>query len=118
MARLALSRLALRELAEIEKYSVSHWGKRVAAEYMAAIEQGLQRLRENPQLLKRKPEVSGCLEFYRVRQHFLVCALKGDHIFVLCVKHGAMDLPERIGELEPHLLREAEILHRAVNEEE
>ena len=33
------------------------------------------------------------------------------YVYVLTVKHGAMDLPESIGEFEPQLLREAAILH-------
>ena len=104
MARLLVSRLAIEDLLEIESHSRVQWGKRVAAEYMAALEQGLQRLRETPGLLRAK---SG------VRQHFLVCAIKDDVVFVLTVKHGAMDLPERIGEMEPQLLQEVEILYRA-----
>lgn len=34
-------------------------------------------------------------------------------MFVLTVKHGAMDLPSRIAELEPQLMVEAEMLHKA-----
>ncbi len=113
MARLLVSRLAIEDLLEIESHSRVQWGKRVAAEYMAALEQGLQRLRETPGLLRAKSGVSDALQFYRVRQHFLVCAIKDDVVFVLTVKHGAMDLPERIGEMEPQLLQEVEILYRA-----
>lgn len=113
MARILVSRLAIEDLFGIERYSREQWGKRIAAEYMAAIEQGLRRLRETPGLLRTKAEISEALQFYRVRQHFLVCAAKDDTVFVLTVKHGAMDLPERIGEMEPQLLQEVEILHRA-----
>lgn len=42
----------------------------------------------------------------------MVCDLFGDHIYVLAVRHGSMDLPERIAELEPQLLQEAELMHR------
>jgi plasmid stabilization system protein ParE len=113
MAFLALSRRAALDLAEIERYSVEQWGKKVAAGYLADIEDALTRLKEHPGLLRTRPELSDNLKFYRVRQHLLVCALEDERIYVLAVKHGAMDLPERLGELEPQLVQEAEILHRA-----
>lgn len=113
MAYLALSRRAVLDLGEIERYSIEQWGKKVAGGYLADLEDALRRLKEHPGLLRARPELSDHLKFYRVRQHLLVCALEGESIYVLAVKHGAMDLPERLAELEPHLIQEAEILHRA-----
>lgn len=113
MAGLALSRRAALDLVEIERYSIGQWGKKVAAGYLSEIENALRRLKEHPGLLRAKAEISENLKFYRVGRHFLVCAIEEENIYVLAVKHGAMDLPERIAELEPHLVREAEILHRA-----
>lgn len=118
MSYLALSRIAAIELGaierySIERYSIEQWGKEIAERYMSSIEAALVRLKDNPGLLRESPEISEHLKFYRVEKHFLVCALVEENIYVLTVKHGAMDLPERIGELEPLLRREAEIMHRA-----
>lgn len=116
MVHLALSRRALLDIAEIEVYSMEKWGPRVADEYLKNIEDALELLRTNPSLLKSKDTLSPSLCFYRVRQHFLVCAMFAESIFVLTVKHGAMDLPNRIAKLEPHLIQEAEMLHRRFRE--
>ena len=113
MAYLGLSRRALIDIVQIETYSVEKWGRKVADKYLGHIQTGLDLIRENPKILKAKPGVSDSLCFYRVREHFLVCALFEESVFVLTVKHGAMDLPARIGELEPQILQEAEILYRA-----
>lgn len=113
MACLELSRRALLDILEIEAYSIEKWDELVAQQYLTSIEDALNLIRENPGLLKMKPEVSDALCFYRVRQHFLVCALLGDSIFVLTVKYGAMDLPNRIAELEPQLSVEAQMLYSA-----
>jgi len=113
MAYLALSRRALLDLAEIERYSIEQWGKKVTADYLDEIEDALKRLKEHPVLLKARPELSENLKFYRVNRHLLVCALEGESIYILAIKHGTMDLPERLGELEPHLLKEAGLLHQA-----
>lgn len=114
MAYLALSRRALLDIQEIEAYSVEKWDEATADQYLKSIEDALNLLRETPNLLKPKPEVSQSLCFYRVRQHFLVCAYFDDSIFVLTVKHGAMDLPNRIAELEPQLSQEADMLCKHV----
>ena len=43
------------------------------------------------------------MKFYRVERHFVICSVVEEKVYVLTVKHAAMDLPERIGELEPRL---------------
>ena len=113
MAYLALSRRAFLDIQDIEAYSIEKWGAKVANDYIESIEAALNLLRENPQLLRTKQDIGDSLSFYRVKQHFLVCALFDQDIYVLTVKHGAMDLPNRIQELEPQLLIEAEMLHKA-----
>jgi toxin ParE1/3/4 len=99
VAYLALSRRALLDLDTIEGYSVGKWGRDVADQYMTMIQQALELLKEQPGLLRAKPEVSESLLFYRVKQHFLVCTLDEQNVYVLAVVHGSMDLPDRISEL-------------------
>lgn len=110
---LRLSRRALRDIQQIEVYSKEKWGPKVAEEYLGSIEAALNLLREDSSLLRARPEFSQSLCFYRVQQHFLVCAMFEEQIFVLTVKHGAMDLPNRIAEVEQQLHREAAMLHAA-----
>lgn len=111
MVELRLSRRALLDIADIEAYSIEKWGEKVAAEYLQSIEDALNLLREQPALLRVKPNVSRSLCFYRVRQHFLVFAVYEKILFVLTAKHGALDLPHRVAEIEPQLLLEAEALY-------
>jgi toxin ParE1/3/4 len=80
---------------------------------MGSLEQALRHLKEHPELMRDIPAISEHLKFYRVERHFLVCSLVGENVYVLTVKHGAMDLPDRMGEFEPQLLCEAAILHEA-----
>ena len=113
MAWVGLSRRAVRDLEQIEHYSVDRWGRRAAEEYLHGVEDALARLGQQPDLLKAKPNISEHFKFYRVRQHVLVCVQMQDRIYVLTIKHTTMDLPERIIELEPQLLLEARLLHAA-----
>ena len=111
-AYLGISRRAARDIEEIGRFSAGQWGNRVAEEYLDHIEQALQRLRQNPALLRIKPEFSRHLRFFRVGRHYLDCALVEDNIYLVTVKHGSLDLPNRLAELEPTLLQETDLLHK------
>jgi toxin ParE1/3/4 len=113
MAYLGISRLAAHDIQEIYDYSVEQWGPQVAEEYLDAIQEALNRLRASPDLLRVKPEFSPHLYFHRVRRHFLVCSLLEGNIYILTVKHGSLDLPKRLAELEPQLSEEVNLLHKA-----
>lgn len=112
MVYLGISRRAAKDIEQIRGFSAEHWGQRVAEEYLDEIEQALKRLRANPGLLRTKPDFSRNLRFYRVRRHYLVCALVEGNIYLLAVKHGSLDLPHRLAELEPSLCEETELLHK------
>lgn len=47
-----------------------------------------------------------------MRRHYLVCSLVENNIYVVTVKHGSLDLPNRLAELEPALLEETALLHK------
>lgn len=113
MAYLGLSRRAAQDIADIERFSVARWGSKVAADYISDMESASLRLREQPDLLRARADIFPHFGFYRVRQHFLIGVVVEENVYVLAVKHGAMDLPTRLAELEPQLLRETEWLHRA-----
>ena len=100
------------DLQEIEDYSVHRWGRKTAARYLEDIQTALSLLQENPDLLRYQSDISTQFTFYRVREHFLVCTKLKDVLLVLTIKHGQMDLPHRIGELEPTLVQEADLLYQ------
>lgn len=112
MAYLGISRRAARDIEEIHSFSVDLWGNKVAEEYLNHIEEALQRLQQNPTLLRIKPEFSRHFRFFRVRRHYLVCSLVEENVYLVTVKHGSLDLPNRLAELEPTLLEETDLLHK------
>ncbi len=103
---------ALRDIGEIETYSIAEWGRRVASRYLSDIEAALLRLAESPALLRPVPELHPELGFYRVNKHLLVGDRQSDSIVVLTVISAARDIPSRLAELEPGLVAEVELLHR------
>lgn len=102
----------LQDLIAIEEHSIATWGKRVANRYMGDFESALQRLSDNPDLLRAEPDMHNSLYFYRVNKHLLVCDIQTKAIFVLTVLHANMDIPERLLELEPTLSLEVQMLHQ------
>ena len=109
-APVELTSRALADLAEIERYSVREWGRKTADQYLDDISAALDRLSENPEILRLEPDVAPNLYFYRVKKHFLVCHFGSGIVIVLTVIHTSMDLPARLLELEPRLIAESQLL--------
>ena len=109
-ASIELTRRALTDLREIERYSVKMWGRKTADKYLDDIAAALDRLRECPEILRLEPDFAPGLFFYRVNQHFLVCDDQGAIVVVLTVIHTSMNLPARLAELEPRLIAESQLL--------
>jgi plasmid stabilization system protein ParE len=102
----------LQDLVSIKDYSIDVWGKKVAAGYMGDFKSALQRISDNPGLLRSEPNLHEYLYSYRVKKHLLVCDIQTTAIFVLTVLNASMDIPERLLELEPTLKLEVEMLHQ------
>ena len=111
-SKVYLTARAVSDLREVEEYSISVWGSKVADRYLDEIDQAVGRLAVTPGLLRLEPEFSTGLYFYRVRKHFLVCDQRESIILVLSIVHTSMDLPTRIAELEPRLVVEASLMHQ------
>jgi toxin ParE1/3/4 len=110
-ARILLTKRALRDIRDIESYSVERWGRATARKYVDGIESALDRIAEKPNLLREEPQFAQALRFYRVGKHVLACDVQGDVIHVLAVLHTSMDIPSRLARLQPQLALEAGLLH-------
>ena len=108
---LHMTQRSLRDLIAIEAYSVEQFGRRVANQYLDKLESGINRLKENPELLCEEQPFHASLKFYRIEKHVLVCetGVPGK-IIVLTLLHGSMDIPARLAELEPALVTEVAML--------
>ncbi len=102
---------SLRDLVAIEAYSIEQFGRRVANQYLDKLESGINRLKENPELLREEPPFHTSLKFYRIETHILVCETGvREKIIVLTLLHGSMDILARLAELEPALVMEVAVL--------
>ena len=110
---LHMTQRSLRDLIAIEAYSVEQFGRRVANQYLDKLESGINRLKENPELLREEQPFHASLKFYRIEKHVLVCetSVRGK-INVLTLLHGSMDIPARLAELEPALVAEVAMLRK------
>lgn len=109
-AAVELTQRALNDLREIERYSVQEWGRKTADKYLEDLATVLDRIQQNPGILRLEPDFAPGLYFYRVRKHVLACDYRNQRVIVLAVIHTSMDLPARLLELEPRLVTEAEML--------
>ena len=109
---LLLTERVLRDIADIERFSIAQWGKTTAAKYISDIEAALSLLQENSALLRAAEELHPELRFYRVNKHVLVCDVQQNTIFLLTVIHASRDIPSRLAEMQPSLTMEIELLHQ------
>jgi plasmid stabilization system protein ParE len=112
MIKIRLTDRAHFDLQEIKRFSIHTWGKKIAERYIEDIQTALSLLQEKPELLRQNPQIFSHFKLYRAREHFLVCVELKDFLLVLTIKHGQMDLPNRLAELETTLIEEADILHQ------
>jgi toxin ParE1/3/4 len=105
-----LTERALADLREIEVHSIQQWGRQVSHRYLDDLQAGLDRIRENPEILRLEQLLAAGLYFYRVNKHILVCDLHESQIIVVAVIHTSMDIPSRLKELEPRLAEEVAML--------
>jgi plasmid stabilization system protein ParE len=110
MKDVLLTDRALQDIAEIEEYSITTWGKKVADKYLDDIESGLNLLQVNVGLLQDFEEFSGKLKYYRIKNHFLICTEVDNKLVALTVKHVQMDIIGLLNKLEPTLVLEVELL--------
>ena len=114
MTKLLLTDRALSDIDAIEQYSVERWDTQVADQYLADLDAALGRLAEDLSLFKERYDYTGRLRFYNVREHVLVGDVIGGVGFVLTVWHGSMGFIDRLPNIEPDLLHEAEIMARHI----
>ncbi|TWU44911.1 Toxin ParE [Novipirellula aureliae] len=114
--RVHLTERALRDIAQIEQYSIEQFGKATAKRYLSDLEAAIHRLAEHPGLLTQTTDFHPSLHFYRSGRHVLVCDRQADGIVILTLLHATMDIPERLSELEPTLRAETELLNRKLQQ--
>jgi plasmid stabilization system protein ParE len=106
-----LTNRALRDIADIEAYSVEQFGNRAADRYISTLDAGISRIALQPDLLLAEESFHETLRFYRIEKHLLVCETGvAGKIIILTVLHASMDIPSRLAELEPNLVLEVELL--------
>ena len=107
-----LTERALRDIVEIEAYSVEQFGRRVANRYLSDLQSALLLIADNPGILRDEPGIHSWLKFYRSGKHLLVCDVGPERVFVLTLIGATMDIPSRLADLEPALSTETELLRR------
>ncbi len=108
--KIYLTDRALADLLEVESFSISNWGKAVAAKYMLKFEKAFKLLQANPDFARANPELGTDLLFFRVEKHLLACVRIKEGLAVLTVAHAGRDIENLLNELSPTLKLEVKAL--------
>ncbi len=96
--KIRLTRPAVRDLAEIGRYTRDRWGEKQARRYRAAISARLRWLCQNKSLWHARPELHEGICTYPEHSHVIVFKEYEDGIEILRILHERMDPARRLRE--------------------
>lgn len=93
--KLAWSKLAVREMTELRRFSIERWGSTVALRYFEDLRDAAKALAANPLSATR---LGGNLRIRRVRSHYLIVDVDAetDTLIVARVLHTSMDIERHL----------------------
>jgi len=91
-----LTRPAVRDLAEIGRYTREQWGEEQSRRYRAAISARLKWLGRNPPLWRARPEIHDGIYTCHEQRHVVVFREYDAGIEILRILHERMDMQHRL----------------------
>ncbi len=92
MHKYRLTPSAKSDLIKIWNYTVETWGEKQAGKYLQDIEDKLNQLAANPELGRRRPEISPGYYSFPALKHIIFYLNSGSHIDIIGILHGKMDI--------------------------
>ncbi len=89
--RYKLSEDSRADIAGIYHYTVEHFGTAQAVAYHHSLENAFERLCDNPELGRLRPEIDELTRSLVHQSHTIYYELQADVIFILRVLHGRQD---------------------------
>jgi toxin ParE1/3/4 len=88
------------DIEDIEDYTARTWGDAQAETYILDLFQAFQKLTEQPNLGRFRPDVPAPYLVYAVGSHLIIYRInqKHDRVEVLNILHPAMDIEKRLSE--------------------
>jgi toxin ParE1/3/4 len=89
--RLFISPLAERDLIGIWQYTFGQWGEAQADHYLAELDEGIQRLTNNPELGASRADVRAGYRVLFIKRHAIYYKVASTVIHIIRVLHVRMD---------------------------
>jgi len=96
MHKYRLTPSAKSDLIEIWNYTVETWGEKQAEKYLQDIEDKLNQLAANPELGRRRSEISPGYYSFPIQKHTIFYLNSGHHIDIIGILHGKMDIDKNL----------------------
>ncbi len=96
MHKYRLTPAAKADLIKIWNYTVENWGANQAEKYLQDIEDKLNQLAATPELGRQRPEIRPGYYSFPVRKHIIFYLQSGDHIDIIGILQGRMDIYENL----------------------
>jgi toxin ParE1/3/4 len=96
MPKYRLTPAAKSDLLEIWQYSVETWGETQAENYLLKIEATLEKLASNPEIGRKRPEVTPGYFSFPVEKHIIFYLCSDNYIDIIGILHGRMDIKNNL----------------------
>lgn len=106
--KLALTDLALKDLASIEEYTRMNWGEKKADVYIDLLEQAISNILTNPEIGVIRPDIAENSRYLPEQSHLIFYRIAENEIVILAIPHSSMAIDkylEREDENKPDLRR-------------
>jgi len=87
-----LTPAAKSDLLKIWNYTMKSWGEKQAEKYLLDIENKLERLAANSKLGRQRSEINLSYYSFPVKKHIIFYLKSGNHIDIIGILHGKMDI--------------------------
>ena len=91
-----LTRLAIRDLAEIGRHTQETWGEKQAQRYRAGMTARLKWLCRNPSLWRERPDIREGVHTHPEKHHVIVFRGCEGGVEILRILHERMDIVRRL----------------------
>ena len=96
MHKYRLTPSAKSDLIKIWNYTVETWGEKQAEKYLQDIEDKFNQLAANPELGRRRPEISSGYYSFPALKHIIFYLNSGRYIDIIGILHEKMDIDKNL----------------------
>lgn len=92
MGKYSVSKEAQNDLREIQRYTMTNWGKQQAKQYLIELTANFEMLAQSPKIGRTREEIHEGLRSFQARHHIVFYRERPNGIAIARILHASMDI--------------------------